>query len=288
MQSSNPILNEKYFRGAGAGGAVIDAAGTERAWGQAPPSPGEYATYGAPARPATMTMGGVASATGVMLVFVAIGAWFGWGKVVTEYLGVDATTGEAVFSDTMPLGWLIGSMVVGFVLAIICSFKPPMARILGIPYALAEGVFLGIISHSYDTRTQGVAIQAVIATLGVFLVMLALYGFRVLRVTPRLTKGIIAATFGVLAVYLVGWISSFFTDSGTSFMNSASPLGIGISVIIVGIAAFNLLLDFDFIERGVQQGLPKEMEWFGAFGLIVTLVWLYLELLRLLSKLQRR
>ena len=289
MQSSNPILNDKYFRsaGAGAGGSVVDTTGTERGWGQAPPPPAQYSTD-APTRTATMTMRGVASATGVMLVFVFIGARFGWSKVATEYLGIDRGTGDRVYSNTLPTGWLIGSMLVGFVLAMICTFKPPMARILGVPYALVEGVFLGILAHAYDAQSQGIAIQAVVATGGVFLMMLALYGFRILRVTPRLTKGIIAATFGVVAVYLVGWISSLFTDSGTSFMNSASPLGIGISLIVVGIAAFNLLLDFDFIERGVQQGLPKEMEWFGAFGLIVTLVWLYLELLRLLSKLQRR
>lgn len=285
MQSSNPILNDRFFQRAGANGAVIDATGTERGWGQAPP---RYEQYDPSARPATMTMGGVASATGVMLVFVMIGAWFGWGRVTTEFLGFDAATGDRVFSTDTPTGWLIGSMVIGLVLALICAFRPGMARILGIPYAIAEGVFLGIISHVYDAQSQGIAIQAVIATAGVFLVMLALYGFRVLRVTPRLTKGIIAATFGVMAVYLVGFISSFFTDSGTSFMNSASPLGIGISLIVVGIAAFNLLLDFDFVEKGVEQGLPKQMEWFAAFGLIVTLVWLYLELLRLLSKLQRR
>lgn len=285
MQSSNPFLNDKYFRGAGAGGAVIDATGTERGWGQVPPS---YEAYESTPRSATMTMGGVASATGVMLVFVMVGAWFGWGRVTTEFLGIEQGTGKRVYSADLPMGWLIGSMVIGLVLALICSFKPPMARILGIPYAIAEGVFLGIISHAYDSQSQGIAIQAIVATAGVFLAMLALYGFRILRVTPRMTKGIIAATFGVLALYAVMFISRLFTDAGTDFMQSTSLLSIGVSLLIVGIAAFNLLLDFDFIERGVKEGLPKEMEWFGAFGLIVTLVWLYLELLRLLSKLQRR
>lgn len=280
MQSSNPILNDKYFRGAGAGGAVIDAQSTEAGWGQMPPSP--------TMRPAerTMTMGGVASATGAMLLFVVAGGWFGWGLVETQLEGFDAT-GQAVVSNTFPIGWMIGTMLVGFVLAMICAFKPPMARILGIPYAIAEGVFLGIISHAYDAQTQGIALQAVVATGGVFAMMLALYGFRILRVTPRMTKGIIAATFGVLALYLVSFIASLFTDGG-NFMNSTSLLSIGISLLVVGIAAFNLLLDFDFIERGVAEGLPKEMEWFGAFGLVVTLVWLYLEMLRLLSKLNRR
>jgi len=281
MQSSNPILNDKYFRGAAAGGAVIDAGSTETGWGQAPPPPSAYQQPGV----RTMTMGGVASATGLMLLFVLAGGWFGWGKVSTE-TGIDSA-GRTVTTNNLPIGWLIGTMLVGFVLAMICAFKPPMARILGIPYALAQGVFLGIISHAYDSQTQGVALQAVIATGAVFVMMLALYGFRILRVTPRLTKGIIAATFGVLALYLVSFVVSLFTD-GESFMQSTSLLSIGVSLVVVGIAAFNLLLDFDFIEKGVKAGLPKEMEWFGAFGLVVTLVWLYLELLRLLSKIQRR
>jgi uncharacterized YccA/Bax inhibitor family protein len=280
---SNPLLNERYFQGAGAGGAVIDATASDTGAGMRPP---DAAAYGSGTRPGTMTMGGVASAAGVMLLFVLAGGWFGWSKVVATST-VDIA-GRTVDTTQFPTGWMFGSVIIGLVLAVICSFKPPLARILAIPYALAEGVFLGVISHTYDIRTQGVALQAVIATGAVFLVMLALYGFRVLRVTPRMTKAIIAATFGVMAIYIVGWIASLFTDSGLRFMDSTSGLSILVSVVVVGIASFNLLLDFDFIERGVKAGLPKEMEWFGAFGLVVTLVWLYLELLRLLSKLQRR
>lgn len=287
------MLSDKYFGSAQRGSVDAGFGGGRGGFGDGTGGAGWSApagtqTYDPTAtRTGTMTMGGVASATALMLAFLVLGAIFGWSRVTTELLGYDVATGNPVYQDSLPMGWLIGSMAVGFVLAMICSFKPPVARWLSIPYAIAEGVFLGIVSHAYNSQTDGIVVQAVIATCGVFLVMLALYGFRVLRVTPRLAKGIIAATFGVLAVYLVSFISSFFTDSGESFMNSASPLGIGVSVIVVGIAAFNLLLDFDFIERGVQQGLPKHMEWFGAFGLVVTLVWLYLELLRLLSKLQR-
>lgn len=146
-----------------------------------------------------MTMGGVASATGVMLLFVVAGGWFGWGLVDTHLEGFDAS-GQAVMSNTFPIGWMIGTMLIGFVLAMICAPKPPMARILGIPYAIAEGVFLGIISHAYDVQTQGIALQAVVATGGVFTMMLALYGFRILRVTPRMTKAIVVMTFGVAGV----------------------------------------------------------------------------------------
>ena len=290
---SNPLLNERYFEGGG-GTAVVDRPAPapraqDTSWIGMPPPPGAFSPDRevAPLAPAaTMTMGGVASAAGVMLLFIVAGGWYGWGKVVATST-VDAA-GRTVDTTQFPLGWMFGSMIVGFVLAIVCTFKPPLARFLGVPYAIAEGVFLGVISHAYDITTKGVALQAVLATGAVFLVMLALYGFRILRVTPRMTKAIIAATLGVAAVYLVGWIVSMFSDTGLSFMNSTSALSIGISVLVVGIAAFNLLLDFDFIERGVRDGYPKDMEWFGALGLVITLVWLYLELLRLLSKLQRR
>lgn len=276
---SNPLLNDRYFRGGT--GPVIDATGTPTGYGQRPPDAAAYGTT----RTGTMTMGGVASAAGVMLLFVLAGGVFGWNQVEATSTTIG---GQTIDNTTFPTGWLFGSLIVALILALVCSFKPLMARFLAIPYAIAEGVFLGVISHTYDIRTQGVALQAVVATAAVFMVMLALYGFRVLRVTPRLTKGIIAATVGVGVLYLVAIISSFFTDSALNFLDSTSALSIGISFVVVGVAAFNLLLDFDFVERGVAQGLPKQMEWFAAFGLIVTIVWLYLELLRLLSKLQRR
>jgi len=277
---SNPFLNPRYYdeRPRTASGPL----GTTPGASGAP----QYTTYDPTARGATMTMGGVSSAAGVMLVFLLAGAWFGWTRIVPA-TGVDSL-GRTTDVTTFPTGWFFGSLALAFVLSIVCSFRPLLARVLAIPFAVAEGVFVGVVSHTYDLRTQGVALQAVLATVAVFGVMLLLYGFRVLRVTPRMTKAIIAATFGIAAVYLVGWISSIFTDALPRFMDSTSTVSIGISALVVGVAAFNLLLDFDFIERGVEEGYPKNMEWFAAFGLIVTIVWLYLELLRLLSKLQRR
>lgn len=280
---SNPVLNDKYFTGStgvapGPTGAPIP--GAYQPYGADP------GVYGSPVQTATMTMGGVASAAGVMLVFVLAGGWFGWTRITTS--SRTDTFGNTIDTTQFPTAWVIGSVLVGFVLCLAVMFRPRLARILAVPYSIAEGIFLGVISHAYDLRTEGVALQAVIATAAVFVIMLAMYGLRILRVTPRLTKGIVAATLGVGAVYLVGFISSFFSDGFMRFMDSTGPLSIGISLLVVGIAAFNLLLDFDLIERGIARRAPKEMEWFAAFGLVVTLVWLYLELLRLLSKLQRR
>ena len=150
----------------------------------------------------------------------------------------------------------------------------------------AAPALLGMISHLYDAQFNGIVLQAIVATFGVFLAMLALYGLRILRVTPRFVKGVIAATFGVVVLYVGAWLFSLFTDSTVSFLHDATPLGIGISVVVVVIAALNLVLDFDFIERGSQNQLPAYMDWYAAFGLVVTLVWLYLEMLRLLAKLR--
>jgi uncharacterized YccA/Bax inhibitor family protein len=134
---------------------------------------------------------------------------------------------------------------------------------------------------------DGIVAQAILATFGVFLAMLVLYGLRILRATPRFVKGVIGATFGIMFLYLGSLIFSLFTGSSPSFLTSASPLSIGISVVIVIVAALNLILDFDFIEKGAQRGLPAYMDWYAALGLMLTLVWLYLEMLRLLSKLRQ-
>ncbi|NLA36551.1 MAG: Bax inhibitor-1/YccA family protein [Actinobacteria bacterium] len=278
---SNPFLNDKNFNGSSMQRGSVDAQ-SQQGWTQG----GPYVGYGAPATTsgATMTMGGVTSATALLFVFAAISGWFGWRQVGSELVGYDRATGEAVFGATGSMVWMFGPLIVGFILAMVCSFRPTMARYLAIPYALAEGVFLGFVSHYYNIAYPGIVVTALLATAGVFGAMLALYSFRVLRVTPRMTKAIVAATFGVLAVYLVNFVASFFMDG--SLLSGSGPISIAVSLIIVGIAAFNLLLDFDFIERGVENGLPKHMEWFAAFGLMVTIVWLYLELLRLLSKLR--
>ena len=158
-------------------------------------------------------------------------------------------TGE-VTGVTFSAGLLWGTLIIAFVLAIATAFMPKTARFTSLPYALFEGVVLGMISRMYEVQFDGIVVQAILATAGVFLMMLVLYGLRILRATPRFVKGVIAATFGIMVLYLVGFIFSLF-GSGFSFWNDASLLGIGISVVICIVAALNLILDFDFIEKGV-------------------------------------
>ena len=169
----------------------------------------------------------------------------------------------------------------------VTSFKPNVARITAPIYSLVEGVFLGAISHVYNARWNGIVLQAVLGTSAVFGVMLALHAFRILKVTDRMRRMVIGATMGVAAIYLVGMVLRLF-GSRIGFLSDATPMGIGFSVLVVGLAAFNLSLDFDLMERFERAAAPKKLEWYAAFGLMVTLVWLYLEILRLLSKLNRR
>ena len=172
-------------------------------------------------------------------------------------------------------------------MAILTVFKPMLARYTAPVYALLQGLFLGAISHVYEAQWSGIVVQAVLGTVGVFGAMLFLYTQRIIRVTNRTRRMVVAATFGVMVIYLVGAVVSLFGGS-VSFINSPSLFGILFSVAVVGIAAFNLLLDFDVIERAEQSAAPRQLEWFAAFGLMVTVVWLYLEILRLLGKLNSR
>ncbi len=152
---------------------------------------------------------------------------------------------------------------------------------------MAEGIFVGAISKAYEVEFEGIVLQAVGLTIGVFLMMLVLYATGRIRVTPRFRLGVIAATGGILLVYLVSFVLSLF-GSGVPYIHGNGLVGIGFSVVVVVIAALNLTLDFDFIDKAEQAGAPKYMEWFAALGLVVTLVWLYLEILRLLAKLRSR
>jgi uncharacterized YccA/Bax inhibitor family protein len=183
--------------------------------------------------------------------------------------------------------WTIGIVILGAIGVMITNWKPQIARFVAPVYAVLEGLFVGAVSHAYETWQDGIVLAAVGATLGVFTVMLLLYRFRIIKVTQRLRSIIISATLGLMAFYLVSWVLSLF-DVNISIINSTSGLGIAFSVLAAGLAAFNLLLDFDLIERGAKAGAPAYMNWFAALGLMVTIVWLYLEMLRLLSKLQRR
>ena len=184
----------------------------------------------------------------------------------------------------------IGGVRVGCGCAIAMYFRPMWAKFPAPAYAIGQGFFLGVISKAYDGYQHGIVLQAVGATLGVFIVMLVLYRTRILKVTDKFRRVVITATLGLMLFYLVSFVIRLIGGSGSvSFLNSASGLGIAFSLFAAGLAAMRNRFDFfDFIERGSKQGLPKGMEWFAGFALMVTLVWLYLEMLRLLSKLNRR
>jgi len=181
---------------------------------------------------------------------------------------------------------MIGGLLVGFVLAMLSVFVTRWIAVTAPMYAIAEGFAIGGISAIFDLRYPSVVVTAVALTFGTMAVMLLIYRSRIIKVTDRLRLGIVAATGGIALVYVIDLVMGMF-GAHLPVINSASPLGIGFSLLVVGIAAFNLLLDFDFIERAAEQGAARNMEWYGAFGLMVTLVWLYLEMLRLLSKLRR-
>ena len=221
-----------------------------------------------------MTLEGTVNKSFLLLVVLMACALWPWSQAVAGNL--QAVGGE------MMLG-LIG----GFILALIVSFKPTTAPYLAVPYAALEGLVLGGISAQFNLRYPGIAIEAVAATFAVAFVMLVLYRTRVIRVTDRFRHMVVGATLGIVLLYAASWILGFF-HVAVPFINGSGPLGIGFSVVVVGIAAFNLALDFDMIEQGAAGGAPKFMEWYGAFALMVTLVWMYLEMLRLLAKIQRQ
>lgn len=298
MRTSNPALNDQIFAretpaevragwASPTGPGTIDRA-TQWAPARVPPAPDTVSPWPpSPPPPAgydAMRLGGVISAAAVLLAVLLTAAYFGWQsvKVLTE----TNLAGETVVTDTTIPPWLIGSVIVGLVLAIVTIFRPKLARITAPLYAVAEGLFLGAISHLFEVQYDGIVLQAVGLTVGVFLVMLFLYAMRIIRATPKFMRGIMCATGAVMLVYVASFLARIF-GADIPFIHDAGPIGIGFSLVVVTIAALNLILDFDFIERGVAMQAPRHMEWYGAFGLLVTLIWLYLELLRLLSKLRR-
>lgn len=235
----------------------------------------ERAFAGQPVTGAAMTIQSTINKTGFLLFLVVVSAAWTWG------LGHSETPAAAY-------PWMLGGALGGFVVALVTVFKQTWAPITAPIYALLEGLFLGGISAVFEHSYPGIAIRAVSLTFAVMFVMLLAYKFRVIRATRGFTLGVVAATGGIALLYVVNMVMSLFFHTQMSFLYSSSPLSIGISLVIVVIAALNLIIDFDMIESAVRMGAPKYMEWYGAFGLMVTLVWLYLEILRLLSKVQRR
>lgn len=189
-------------------------------------------------------------------------------------------------SYLMPTSFLMWTGIIGGLAAVVFAmFKPEKSAIAAPVYAAFEGLFIGAISYTYAVAYEGIVFQAVGLTFGTLLTMLFIYKAGIVKVTQKLRAGVMMATGAVLMVYLMSWIMSMFGASMT-VLHDNGLIGIGISVVIIGVAAFNLLLDFDNFEKGQENGAPQYMEWFYAMGLLITLVWLYIEFLRLLSKLK--
>ena len=198
------------------------------------------------------------------------------------------TSGYYCFTSISPI-IIIGGAIGGLIVAIITIFKKEWAPITVPIYALLEGCFLGGVSYMYNTMYEGIVSNAIFLTIGILLSLLFAYKSGWIKPTENFKLGLVAATGGIFIVYLVNFVMSFFgSQMGIMDINNSSMFSIGFSLFVVVIASLNLVLDFDFIEEGAEKGAPKYMEWYGAFGLLVTLIWLYLEILRLLAKLNSR
>lgn len=221
----------------------------------------------------TMTLQGTVNKTITMLALVLIGAGWSWNLFYNQ--GAQAV---------MP--WMMTGVIGGLIVAMVTIFKPSWAPATAPAYAVLEGLAMGGISAIFELRFPGIVLQAVGLTFGTLFSLLIAYKTGLIKATEKFRLGVIAATGGIFLVYLIGFIGSFFGWQ-IPLIHQSGTVGILFSLFVVVIAALNLVLDFDFIERG-HGVAPKYMEWYGAFGLVVTLVWLYLELLRLLSKLRDR
>jgi len=222
-----------------------------------------------------MTIQGTVNKTALMLLILLLSATWTWN------LFFKTGTSSAV----MP--WVIGGAVAGFIVALVTVFKKPWAVVTSPIYALLEGLFLGGLSAIFEAQYPGIVIQAIALTFGTLFSLLLAYKSRLIKVTENFRLGVAAATGGIFLIYLANILLGFL-GIHMPFIHESGIIGIGFSLFVVVIAALNLVLDFDFIESGAAHGAPKYMEWYAAFGLIVTLIWLYLEMLRLLSKLRSR
>lgn len=258
MRSSNPALNANVFNQA-------------RSYGV-----GE-----------TMTIQGTVNKAIALLVLLLIPASWVWGKafeaapMLGEYQ-TGATSGIASVG-----GYVMFGLIGGIVAALVTIFKKEWAPVSAPIYAVCEGLLLGGISAMYEAQFSGIVFQAVALTSGTLFCLLMAYKSGMIKVTENFKLGIVAATGAICLIYVVNFIMGFFGAS-IPVIHSNGTFGIIFSLVVVTVAALNLVMDFDFIEHGAQAGVPKYMEWYAAFGLMVTLVWLYLEILRLLAKLQSR
>ncbi len=252
--AQNPMLNEKTFRNAdGPESTQLEGLHLVR---------GHDTTN-------TMTLQGTINKTFLLLFVCVVGGMMSW---------------------TSPQAWVpyLGIIsIAGFIVALVTCFKPNISMITAPIYALLEGLVLGAVSAAYNAQFNGIVFQAVAITVLVFFIMLGMYRFQIIQVTDKVVKIITSATLAIAVFYIVTLLLRLF-GVDTSYMTSSSPLSIGISVVVCAVAAFNFLVDFEFINRmSSQYTTPKYMEWYAGFGLLVTLVWLYIEILRLLGKTRR-
>jgi uncharacterized YccA/Bax inhibitor family protein len=220
-----------------------------------------------------MTMNGTMNKFGILLALTVVSTLFSW---------------NLVENMTDPMTLIIIGAFGGLALALVMAFKPELSPYLAPAYAIVKGLLVGAASAVYNHVYPGLPMQAVALTLLVCIVMFLLYRYRIIRVTNTFRKVIVIATMALMAFYLIQFVGYLISGSVLAeFTNAATPIGIGFSVLVVGLAALNLLLNFDTIEYGINARAPKYMEWYCSFGLLVTIIWLYLEILRLLAKLRQ-
>ncbi len=263
---ASPLLNEAVFQ--------KEAQASGRPWAMVGHDKG------------TMTVAGTATATGVLLALLVVAAWFGWGQTSPMTKTVNPISGTVTYTGGRIPTWIFVAGLVGFIAAIAGQFVPKLSPILGPVYALAYGTVVGAISAFYETWQGGIVMQAVLATVAVFGVMFFLYASRIIKVTRKYVLIVIGAMAGIFLMYIVAMIASLF-GANWYFWANPTPLGIAVSIGIAVVAAASLAIDFAFIEQMSHSSAPRYMEWFGALGLTIGLVWLYLTILRVLSLLRQ-
>lgn len=268
----NPVLRDDTFRSQGP--FLGESAGRG----------GLRSPFDAPERTDGMTIRGVIGKGAILLLLMSATFIYSWDSVLSS----GGSSGGM---------WAMLGGIGGFIVSLVISFKPRLAPFLAPVFALLEGLLLGAISAFYEYQAafsngipsgyDGIVFQAALATVGVFAAMLMLYRTGLIKVTQKFRSIVMVAMLGIVLVYLASFALSFFGTT-VPLIHEGGPIGIGFSVLVLGIASMMLLVDFDMIERGAATGAPKYMEWYGAFALLVTIVWIYLEMLRLLSKLRSR
>ena len=264
MPSSNPVFG-RGLQNTGPGH------GQRSPWGGAPqygaPTQDPYAR--SPYAPSTtryMTMDDVVQKTGLAFLVTVLSAAVTW----------------ALLPQELAFGLALPAVLVALVLGLVIAFKQVANPVATLSYGALYGVALGAISEAFNQLWPGIVMQALVGTFGVFAGMLVVYKTGAIRVTPKLTRWIVGAMFGVLALVLVNLVAGFFVPGGLG-LRDGGPLAIVFSLVVIGVAAFSLLLDFDMADEAIRRGAPAKFAWYIAFGLLVTVVWLYLEILRLLS-----